>query len=43
MNENDENETVLTPNDSIEFYDIGLKCDKSDIADYTKWHFSDRF
>ena len=34
-----ENETVLAPEDPVEFYDIGLECYGSDIEDYTKWHF----
>ena len=35
-NEDDENETALTPNDPIEFYDIGLECEESELEDFTK-------
>ena len=36
LNEDDENDTALTPNDPIEFYDIGLECKESELEDYTK-------
>ena len=36
LNEDDENETALTPNDPTEFYDIGLESEESELEDYTK-------